>query len=160
MRVGEVREVRFTTQPQAKAAKFAGIEVALISLALMAMPIFVPMPWWSIPLMILGGLFMLAFAAHLRFGEPASAADTTRLETEGLLARAEITDFSEIPDEGILYSISYRLYVDGFEPIDVRHRCCNEVCVQAVDRHARGESVAQTAFVSAVNGDWMISHRR
>ena len=155
-----LREVRFTTEHQAKVSRSGSVETALAGLVIAALPIFVSMPWWAIPLVVLGGVLMLAFAAHLRWAEPESAADTARLESEGITAQAQIADAEDLPDVGVLHRISLRIGADGLSQFDATHMCSNEVCQNAVRRYRRGESASLPVLVSPVAGEWMVVHRR
>ncbi len=154
------REVRFTTEHDAKRSRAGAIETALGGLVVVALPIFVSMPWWAILLVVLGGVLMLAFAAHLRWAEPQSAADTARLESEGITARAQIADAEDVPDVGVLHRISLLVGADGLTAFEATHLCSNQVCQNAVARHRRGEPAALPVFVSPAPGEWMVSHRR
>ena len=155
-----LREVRFTTERDAKASKSAGLEAAVGGLVVAALPIFVSMPWWAIVLVVLGGVLMLAFAAHLRWAEPQSAADTARLEAEGVAVRARIADAEDLPDVGVLHRIALHVGVDGLSPFVATHVCSNTVCQDAVARHRRGQPASLSVLVSPEAGVWMVSHRR
>ena len=155
-----LREVRFTTERDAKASKNAGLETAVGGLVVAALPIFVSMPWWAIVLVVLGGVLMLAFAAHLRWAEPQSAADTARLESQGVTVRARIAEAEDLPDVGVLHRIALDLRADGLSPFDAIHVCSNSVCQGAVARHRRGQPASLPVLVSAASGEWMVSHRR
>jgi len=155
-----LREVRFTTERDAKASKNAGLETAVGGLVVAALPIFVSMPWWATVLVVLGGVLMLAFAAHLRWAEPESAADTARLESEGVAVRAQIADVEDLPDVGVLHRIALHIRTDGLGPFEVTHVCSNTACQDAVARHRRGQQASLAVLVSPGAGEWMVSHRR
>jgi hypothetical protein len=154
------REVRFTTEHDAKVSRAGAIETALGGLVVAALPIFVSMPWWATVLVVLGGVLMLGFAAHLRWAEPESASDTARLESEGVAARAQITDAEDVPDVGVLHRISLLVGADGLTAFEATHLCSNQVCQDAVARHRRGARATLPVLVSPTAGEWMVSHRR
>lgn len=155
-----LREVRFTTEHDAKSSRSVAIETAIGGLVVAALPIFVSMPRWAIPLVVLGGLLLVGFAAHLRWAEPESAAGTARLESEGLKVRAQIAEAEDLPDIGVLHRIELHVQADGVGPFDVTHVCSNTVCQDAVARHRRGQPASLLVLVSPASGEWMVSHRR
>lgn len=155
-----MREVRFTTEDAAKASRAGGLETAVGGLVVAALPIFVSVPWWAVPLLILAGVVMLAFAAHLRWAEPASASDTARLESDGIGTQAPILDAEDVPDVGVLHRIALHVGVDGVAPFTATHLCSSRVCQDAVARHRRGVQASLPVIVSPAAGEWMVSHRR
>ncbi|KAA1397552.1 hypothetical protein [Aeromicrobium ginsengisoli] len=141
-------------------SRAGAMETALGGLVVAALPIFVSMPWWAIPLVVLGGVLMLAFAAHLRWAEPESAADSARLESEGIAVRARIAEAEDLPDVGVLHRIALDVRADGLNPFEATHVCSNAVCQDAVARHRRGQPASLPVLVSPAAGEWMVSHRR